>query len=69
MVSLDLKSTKDKSGPSFSFTGAPCSLASSVEEVLKDGNCLLLTDPAVANITGGRVSCVLVSVSIVIVKP
>ena len=55
LVSLDLKCPDDKSAPSFSFSGPPCSLTSSVEDILKDGNCLVLTDPAVANITGGRV--------------
>ena len=54
-VSLDLRSLSDKSAPSFSFSGPPCSLTSSVEAILKDGNCLVLTDPAVSNIIGGRI--------------
>ena len=54
LVCLDLTSPHDKFGPSFSFSGPPCSLTASVEEVLKAGNCLVLTDPALSNITGGR---------------
>ena len=55
LVFLDLRCPDDSSAPSFSFSGPPCSLTSSVEGVLKDGNCLVLTDPAVSNITSGRV--------------
>ena len=69
-VSLDLRSPSDKSAASFSFSGPPCSLTSSVEGILKDGNCLVLTDPAVSNITGGRIqgSNLLVNLSIYNVK-
>ena len=39
-------------GPSFEFSGPPCSLTASLEAVLKGGNCLLMTDPNVLKITG-----------------
>ena len=36
----------DTSGTTWSFTGPPTSLVMELEKVLREGNCLIMTDPA-----------------------
>jgi len=49
LTSFTLSSIGPGSHPSFSYSGPPSSLVSSLEDVLKSGNCLVLTDPGVNN--------------------
>jgi len=50
LTSFSLSSIGPSSCHSFSYSGPPSSLVSSLEDVLKSGNCLVLTDPGVNNL-------------------
>ena len=49
-VKFSVSSNENKTGHKFSYWGTPCSLVSDVKSVLKSGNSLVLTEPAVNNL-------------------